>query len=202
MARGGKRRGAGRKPTGKAKIITMVRLAPDIHARLKREADQTGQSLTAVIEYYVAYASKALTPADKPTRALCYLIERMAVYARGFGRSSTADASAAIDHNIGEVEFATHHQFNWRASRFDFEAFKIAVTQLLDRWAPKGESGSSPYPDPGYATPDNVARMLVALVNIDEGVLRDHGDVAQKPTGSLYYGQAQALHDLQMGESK
>jgi hypothetical protein len=202
VARGGKRKGAGRRPTGKAKIVTMVRLAPDIRARLERDAEQTGRSLTAVIEDHIAYASKAATPADAPTRALCYLIQRMAIYSRGLGRSSTADASAATDDNTGEVGFTTHHQFNWRTSPFDFAAFKIAVVQLLDRWAPKGEIGSSPYPDPAYTTPEDVARTMIALVNIDEAALRNYGDTTQKPTGSLYYGQAQALRDLQTGEDK
>jgi hypothetical protein len=185
---GGRRKGSGRKPTGKAKIITMVRLAPDVRARLQREAEQTEQSVSAVIEHHIAYASKALTPADRPTRALCYLIERMTIYARGLRTSDTEDAEPGA------------YGFNWRTDPFDFAAFKAAVTQLLDRLAPDGEPGSSPYP--GYATPEEAARTLVALVNVPADALLAHAEGAQKPTGSLYYGQERAWRDLKMGGGK
>lgn len=166
----------------------LVRVAPEVRARLEREAKQTGRSLSAVTEYYIAYASKAVTPADKPTRALCYFIERMTIYARGLRTSDTEDA----EHGA--------YGFNWRADPFDFAVLKSALTQLLDRWAPKGEIGSSPYP--GYATPEEAARTLVALVNVPADDLFSYAEGAKKLTGSVYYGQAQAWRDLKLGEDK
>jgi len=66
--------------------------------------------------------------------------------------------------------------------------------QLLDGVAPSGIVGVSPYPK--YSTPEEVARTLVALVNIPEDVLFSHAERERKPSGSLYYGQRQAMHDL------
>jgi hypothetical protein len=185
MAGGGPRKGAGRKSTGKAKIVTMVRLAPDVRARLKRDAEQTGQSLSAVIENHIAYASKAATPADKPSRALCYLIERMTIYGRGL-RISETDG-----HSYG---------FDWRTNRDDFEVFKLAVIQLLEKLAPKGAVGASPYPS--YATHAEAARTLIAMVSIPSDALLTQAEGAKKPATSLYYGQARAWDDLKMGEDK
>ena len=185
LARGGKRKGAGRKPTGKAKIVTMVRLSPDIRARLVRDGERTGKSLSAVIEEHIAYASKAATPADKPTRAFCYLIERMTIYGRGL--------------RISESDGHSYH-FNWRMNRDDFEVFKLAVLELLDKLAPKGAVGHSPYPS--YATHEEAARTLVAMVSIPSDALLAHAEGVQKPTTSLYYGQARAWDDLKMGEDK
>jgi hypothetical protein len=129
-----------------------------------------------------------VTPADKPTRALCYLIERMTIYARGLRVSDTGNAEQGV------------YGFNWRADPFDFAAFKAAVIQLLDRLAPEGAVGSSPYP--GYSTPEDAARTLVAMINIPADTLHAHAEAVRKPSGSLYYGQARAWRDLQMGEDK
>ena len=202
MARGGRRKGSDRKPTGRRRVAMLIRVDPEVRVRLEREAKSSRTTLSRTTEGYLDYALKAATPADRPTRGLCYLIERMTIYARGLGFSSTADADAAIDHDVTEVASIVTHNFSWRTNRFDFEAFKSAVMQLLDGVAPPGIVGVSPYPK--YATPEEVARTLVTLVNIPEFALLSHAEGEKKPSGSLYYGQAQALRDLDLthGENK
>ena len=200
--RGGPRKGSGRKPTGRRRVAMLIRVSPEVRSRYEREARSTGRTLSAVAEGYLNYALKMAVPADKQTRGLCYLIERMAILARGLGFSSTADADAAIDGDVTEVADIVTHNFSWRTNRFDFESFKLAVTQLLDRWAPAGTITTSPYS--GYETPEEVARTLVMLATIPEVALLPHAESEKKPPGSLYYGQEQAMRDLGLthGENK
>jgi hypothetical protein len=117
MARGGKRRGAGRKPIGRAKVAMLVRVSPDVRKRLERDAKRARRSLSREVELQLNDALRVAERGDPPTRALCYLIVHIV---------SMADSWMA------------HSECNWRTNRFDFEVFKSAVSQLLNALAPAG----------------------------------------------------------------
>jgi hypothetical protein len=181
MAKGGKRKGSGRKPTGK--VAMLVRMAPDVRARLERAAGLSGQSLSAAAEEHLNYALRSAAPLDKQTRALCFLIGSVTLFGRGLGEERA---------------------FNWRERRFDFEALKCAVMEVLDRLAPAGPVGDSPYPK--EATPEaaghTLASMAIGMLHAPDQLLAV-GERQQKPMGSLYYAFPQAARDLGVtGENK
>jgi hypothetical protein len=183
MAKGGRRKGSGRKPTGK--VAMLVRVAPEVRASLAREAKLGRRSLSAVAEAHLADAIRAAGPADKQTRALCYLITAMVKFAAGF--DTTGD-----------------HRFSWRTNRFDFEAFKLALMQILDWLAPAGAVGKSHYPRD--ETPEQVGQRLYAVITdflpLHEQLL-DEARARGAPPGSLYYAFPQAARDLGLtGENK
>jgi hypothetical protein len=140
MAKGGRRKGAGRKPAGK--VAMLVRVAPEVRARLERDAKRANRSLSSEVELRLD-AIGAAPRADTHTRALCYLIAQAAKIAQTLERTAAPE-------------------FSWRDNRFDFEAFKCAVTQILDRLAPAGEVGSSRYPI--GQTPEEIGRTAAQLV--------------------------------------
>jgi hypothetical protein len=198
---GGKRKGAGRKPTGKVPML--VRVDPEVRSSLDREAKRNRQSLSAVAERYLAYGSRKAPSADPDTEGLCHLIRSIGLFAPGLGYSNTADSAAADERNINDPgDDIVTHQFNWRTDPFDFAVFKLAVTRLLDSLAPKGDTGKSPYP--GYSTPDEVARTLVALAEglkrLPREVLLAHAQ--QRDVGSMFHAFAQSARDLKAGEDK
>src|SRR5262245_34698743 len=142
MRRGGKRRGAGRKPTGK--VAMLDRVAPEIRARLERDAKRDGRSLPHEIERQLADAFRAAEPPNAQTRALSYLITQIVQVAQVLERTAPPE-------------------FSWRDNRFDFEAFKCAVIEVLDRLAPAGEvGGTSRYPR--ARSSDDLGYLIAAIV--------------------------------------
>jgi hypothetical protein len=186
VKRGGKRKGAGRKPTGK--VAMLVRVSPEVRERLDRDARRAGsKSLSSYVERQLADALRVVAPADKQTRALCYLI------------TGAVECGRAIER-AGEPEFS------WRGNRFDFEALKSAVIRILDGLAPAGTVESSRYP--GEPTPEDMGRTMamvpLSLLRMDKSILYAHGDRYGKERGSLFYAYPQAARDLDLttGEDK
>jgi hypothetical protein len=184
MARGGKRSGAGRKPTGK--VAMLVRVRPEVRARLERDAKETDRSLSAEIEFQLEAAFRPVQPADAHTRALCYLITQ-------------------IVHVAKTVERTRPPEFNWRANRFDFEAFKSAVIQIFDRLAPvRNEIGTSRYPseENPQAMGRTLASIIFALLHTGGETLHTMGSVRGRKQGSLFYAFPQVQRDLDLKPRK
>src|SRR5262249_29885841 len=92
MPRGGKRKGAGRKATGK--VAMLIRVRPEVRRRLERSAKRARRTLSAEAERHLADVLRVAPPADEPTRALCFLINAAVKFARG-------------------IEVKDGHKFNW-----------------------------------------------------------------------------------------
>jgi hypothetical protein len=157
----------------------------------------------APARWYLAYGSRKAPSADPDTEGLCHLIRSISLFAPSLGYSNTADSAAADEQRIDDPgDDIVAHQFNWRTDPFDFAVFKSAITRLLDNRAPKGDIGKSPYP--GYPTPDEVTRTLVALAEglnrLPRDVLLAHAE--QRDVGSLFHAFAQSARDLKTGEDK
>jgi membrane protein required for beta-lactamase induction len=185
--RGGAREGAGRKPLGEAtKVATLVRLSPDVRKRLEHDAKQAKRrSLSEHIERELTDALRAAPAADKQTKALCYLISQLAKIGQTMERATGAP------------------DFSWRTSRFDFEAFRSAIIQVLDRLAPTGEAEASRYPM--VQTPEDMGRLIAstvfALLTSDEAAMLARATSRER--GSLYYAFPQAARELGLsGEKK
>jgi hypothetical protein len=138
-----RRPGGGRKPQGtirgKASSFS-TRITPAIRDALKREAALSGQSISQVAErlLILGLAEKRRRASNKPLRAICFLIEQIAL-SLGVGRwidRRTAAQPAAVDQMLDE----------WRTDPFRNRAFKIAVGSLLSALEPKGEI-RSPFPE-------------------------------------------------------
>jgi hypothetical protein len=163
----------------------LIRMAPEVRSRLERAAKLDRVSLSAAAEAHLNYALRGAAQTDKQTRALCFLIGRLAIFARG-------------------LEAKGDHEFDWRGNRFDFEMFRAAILELLDHVTPAGPVGDSPYPR--ETTPEEAGHTLASLAI---GLLRSpdqllpHGERYEKPVGSLYYAFPQAARDLGLtGEDK
>ena len=140
MARGGARKGSGRKSTGK--VAMLVRVKPEVRARLERDAKRAKRSLSHEVEIQLDALSAAPRP-DAQMRGLCYLVTQIAEIGQAFDRSADPE-------------------FSWRDNRFDFEAFKYALLQVLDQLAPTGPAGDSRYPmEP---TPERMGRVIAWLI--------------------------------------
>jgi hypothetical protein len=180
MARGGKRKGAGRKPTGK--VAMLVRVSPEIRTRLERDAKRAGRSLSHEAEVHLADALRASQRADKQTQALSYLIAQMVLFAQ------------TVERAAGPPEFS------WRDDRFDFEAFKYALMLVLDHLAPAGAVESSRYPTEQTQTPKDMGGLMAAMVIFplmsDGARLAAIGDRRGAPRGSYFYAFPQAARDL------
>jgi hypothetical protein len=194
VARGGKRKGSGRKPTGK--VAMLVRVAPETRTRLEREAKQKRQSLSAVAERHLSDALHG-QPVDPQTRALCYLITRIPMIARTF-LHTPADG------------------FRWRTDRFDFEALKFVVNAILDRLAPTGAVESGRYgglndylvrigfvetPQVDEDSPTGLAAVITGTILFGLARPADllYAEAAQRSdvsSGSAYYALPQAARDL------
>jgi hypothetical protein len=182
MAKGGKRKGSGRKPTGK--VAMLARVSPEVRERLTREAKAAGRSLSATVENALDDHLRQAVDEPTTTRALCYLIRQIITIGQSLER---ADGAA---------------KFNWRTNRFDFEVLKHAVVRVLDRLAPAGDAKAGRYLI--EKTPEAVARvvasMVFALLATDAGRLRTIGNSFGRIRGSLYYAFPQAAHDLGLTE--
>jgi hypothetical protein len=179
MARGGKQKGAGRKPIGSRRVAMLIRVGPEVRARLERDAKRAGHSLSREAEHLLEDALAVAPSADQQTRALAYLVQQIV----GVGRS---------------IERSDAPEFNWRENRFDFEALKCALALLMDRLAPPGGAGSSRYPL--AQSPREMGRILASIVlaflaSGDKG-LPSIGDRRGSTRGSLFYAYPQAARAL------
>jgi hypothetical protein len=122
MPRGGRRKAAGRKPTGRSKVAMLTRIAPETRKALE-DARGPNKSLSQVADEMLreGLKAKAKERRDAPMVALCYLI------------AETANACRAFTGPDGKP------LFDWHSDPFVFRAFKLAVAQLLDWLEPPGE---------------------------------------------------------------
>jgi len=116
MARGGKRKGSGRKPRGK--VAMLVRVDPETRIAIEKDARMAGRSLSHVAEQCLRLGLRELRKGDDAMGALCYLI------------TGAADV-AGIKALKGKLD--------WRSNPFVFRAFKLAVMKVLDALTPAGQ---------------------------------------------------------------
>jgi len=159
MAHGGKRKGAGRKPLGKVPML--VRVSPEIRGAIERDAERSGQSLSAEAEAIFADALRERSRGDKQTRALAFLVSQVCETLR--------------------LNSPRGVRFDWVRNRTDFEALRSALVLLLGRLAPEGEVEATRYETEGWgrrrdgvSSPDAFARFVVAimfkLISVSEDV--------------------------------
>jgi len=158
----------------------LVRVRPEVRARFERDRKRDGRSLSEVVERQLD-AISAAQGGDPRTRAFCYLIGQVAKIGQTIDRTAGAE-------------------FDWRTDRFDFEAFKSAIVQIVDRLAPSGKAGSSRYAL--AETPEKLgqilASMVFALLSAEQGSLEARGDARSVRRGSLFYAFPQAARDLDL----
>ena len=176
MARGGARKGSGRKSTGK--VAMLVRVKPEVRARLERDAKRAKRSLSHEVELQLDALSAAPRP-DAHTRGLCYLVTQITEIGQAYDR-------------------AADPEFSWRDNRFDFEAFKYALLQVLDQLAPTAPVGDSRYPmEP---TPERMGHVIASLIRLNLTAKPDEqrarGDRRGAGRGSLFYAFPQVARDL------
>jgi hypothetical protein len=180
MARGGARKGSGRKSTGK--VAMLVRVKPEVRARLERDAKRAKRSLSHEVELQLDALSAAPRP-DAQMRGLCYLVTQIAEIGQTFDRSADPE-------------------FSWRDNRFDFEAFKYALLQVLDQLAPTGSAGDSRYPM--EATPERMGLVIAWQIRVrltaDAAEQHVRGDRRGAGRGSLFYAFPQVARDLGLNE--
>jgi hypothetical protein len=141
MARGGRRAGAGRKPTGR--VAMLVRVSPKVRGAIEREAQRNGRSLSAQAEAILLEAALEKSRTERKSRALGYLITQ----------AGKVMEAAARNEGI---------EFDWQASRFDLEALKAAVVRLLERMGPERAVERSRYGQ--YPTPADLGRTAAETV--------------------------------------
>jgi hypothetical protein len=183
MARGGKRRGAGRKPAGK--VAMLVRVEPTVRKRLERDAKRSGRSLSREAELTLEDAFREAEPTTAETHALCYLIRQIVEVARNLERTAGPE-------------------FGWRDNRFDFEAFKYAVIEVLDRLAPAGEVDAASRYKRARSSEDLgllVSAIVLSYLTADSKQLRDLANLAGLPTGHRFYAYPQAARDLSVNNA-
>ena len=118
----------GRPPNqeGQKSASITVRVTPQLRRALELAAEQNGCKLSEEVEHRLNYSLLDYDREDRdaPTRDLCYLIEKLTI---------GMQAPARID--LGWKEART-----WQNDRYLFEAFKAAISGLVDRLAspPKG----------------------------------------------------------------
>jgi TraY domain len=170
--------GGGRKAKGAGPAVHFnTRIAPEVRRRLEQDAKRNKRTLSREIELRLADSIREAPEADAQTKALCYLISQAAAIGRTVERSGGAE-------------------FNWRTSRFDFEAFKLAVVQVLDRLAPGGENEASRYSL--FETPEEMGRTITSMiwVLLTSDDLVEQAERRRAPTGSLFYAYPQAAREL------
>jgi hypothetical protein len=164
----------------------LVRVDPDVRARLERDRKDSGaKSLSAEVERQLKDAIRDAPASDEQTKTLCYLIMQLAQIAQLSERLPGAA------------------NFNWRNDRFDFEAFKYAINQLLDRLAPSGEVKASRYPQ--EETPQELGRhilsLVITLLNADNASLYRLSEQLGGGRGSIWYAFPQAAKALGISTS-
>jgi hypothetical protein len=177
MARGGKRAGAGRKATGK--VAMLVRVSPKVRAAVEREAQRHGRSLSAQAEAILLEAALERSRADRKSRALGYLIAQVGKVMEISGRNEDID-------------------FDWQASRFDFEALKVAIGRLMERMAPARAVEKARYEK--YPTPAELGRdaaeIVLTIATLDKARAHEIAAYRDAPIDSPYYGLPQVAEDL------
>jgi hypothetical protein len=177
MARGGRRSGAGRRPTGK--VAMLVRVSPKVRGAIEREAQRNGRSLSAQAEAILLEAALEKSRTERKSRALGYLITQAGKVMEAAGR------------NEGIA-------FDWQTSRFDFEALKTAIMRLLDRMGPERAIEKSRYEE--YPTPADLGRTsaetVLAIATLDKARAHELAGYRNAPIGSPFYGLPQVAEDL------
>jgi len=160
----------------------LVRVDPTIRARLERDAKRAGRSLSSEAELALSDAFRAAEEPAAETRALCYLIKQVVEAARNQER--TADP-----------------EFSWRENRFDFEAFRYAVIEVLDRLAPAGEvDGPSRYRRTRSAEDFGLLLAAIVLTHLTADTKRmiEVANRSGLPRGHHFYAFPQAARDLRL----
>jgi hypothetical protein len=126
--RGGKRKGAGRPrsaPLGKTSYFS-TRISAETRAWLDAESRRVGQTLSSTVERLLRFAMKGKDSDDRndSIKALCYVIGLLA-------------------ERIPGIYFA-RPEYSWRSNPFMFEAFRAAVSSILDELRPPGEVVAPP----------------------------------------------------------
>jgi hypothetical protein len=180
MPRGGRRTGAGRKPSGK--VALLVRVNPRIRGAIEREAERGGRSLSAQVEAMLIEAARDGSRAGRRSRALGYLVVQLCTVMQAAGRN----ASVAFD---------------WRNSRFDHAALRHAIDRLLARMAPAGGVEKRRYAQ--YATPEELGRTaaetVLALATLGKGRAYELAESRKAGIGSPFYGLPQVAEVLGLG---
>jgi hypothetical protein len=194
--KGGPRKGAGRKPTGNVPML--VRVSPAVRASLEREVEREGGSLSAAAERAIGAAAKAFG-ADQQTKALCYLINQLVVIGKTLEQTTDRELTEADLEPAPALgpPAAKRVEFNWRTIRFDFEAFRSAVIQVIDRLAPAGDAGRSRYVLAG--DPEGVGRTMASMViGLLSTPRAEHNIMGQARGAPLFYAYPQAARDLNL----
>jgi hypothetical protein len=161
-----------------------TRITPEVRRRLEIDAKRNGNSLSREIELRLSDSIQRAPKADSSTRALAYLIAQLAKILETAERKDR------------------ERPFDWRSNRFDFEAFKYAIVQLLDRLAPAVEIESGRYVL--FETPREAgtvaATAVLALLERDEAQSHAMGERREAASGSLYYSFPQAARALKRTE--
>jgi hypothetical protein len=177
MARGGRRAGAGRKPTGK--VAMLVRVSPKVRAAIAREAQRNGRSLSAQAEGILLEAALDKSRTERKSRALAYLIGQAAKVMEVAGRNEDV-------------------AFDWRTSRFDFEALKAAIERLLERMRPERAVEASRYEQ--YPKPADLGRtaaeIALAMATLDKARAHEMAAYRDAGIGSAVYALPQVAEDL------
>ena len=179
MARGGRRAGAGRKPTGK--VAMLVRVSPKIRGAIEREAQRNGRTLSAQAEAILLEAALEKARTERKSRALAYLVTQAGKVMEAAGRNEGVE-------------------FDWRTSRFDFEALKAAIARLLERMGPERPVETSRYEQ--YPTPADLGRTaaetVLAIATLDKARAHELAAYRNAPIGSPFYGLPQVAEDLRL----
>jgi len=146
-----RRPGGGRKPQGniqgKGENFS-TRITAETREALEREASASGQSISQVAERLLMLGLREKTKRDRPLRALCYVIEQIAL-GLSSGRWMDPAEFPVVDVSTRRplrLRAAVESMRDeWRTEPFNYRAFKIAVGMLLNALEPKGEL-KSPHP--------------------------------------------------------
>lgn len=129
--------GPGRKPRGDFRRKTenfSTRITADTRAAMEREAEASGRSKSQVAEELIRLGleEKARRASTRPTRALGFLIERLAMSVGGAAWVHPTKFPLPADKREKLVD-------QWRTVPFRYEALKIAVGLLLGALQPEGD---------------------------------------------------------------
>jgi hypothetical protein len=159
----------------------LVRVSPEIRARIDRDARRARRSLSAEAELVLRDVLRPFPETDKSTRALCYLVAQLGTVGPTLQRTAKPE-------------------FNWRKNRFDFEAFKLAIIEILERLAPAGEPADSRYPM--SPTPEDLGLLMAAIVlsylTANRTAMRALAERTGARRGSHTYAFPKAADDLDL----
>lgn len=177
MARGGKRRGAGRPTEPDAKVALLVRVRPETRRLI--EKGRGTRSLSAYAESLLLEAIHEPPKADRATHALMYLLGQAPVILRSAERLDGSD-------------------FDWRNNRTDFDALRSALLRVLDRFQPDGDFDAKRYAL--FESPEDAGRIvssiIMTLLSNDAGESAASARARNAPAGSIYYAYPRAAQDL------